>query len=109
MSDRYLDLVNSGIGRTLATRLGLPRPTPLRRYAVGQPVLDGPALVAGVGEAPLLAAVKRALARGAVDVVEAGAGPGQATGRLGAVVLRLGTIVVNLPGGEICPRSNPAP
>jgi TRAP-type mannitol/chloroaromatic compound transport system substrate-binding protein len=29
--------------------------------------------------------------------------------RLGAVVLRLGTIVVNLPGGEICPRSNPAP
>jgi len=87
MSDRYLDLVNSGIGRTLATRLGLPRPTPLRRYAVGQPVLDGPALVAGVGEAPLLAAVKRALARGAVDVVEAGAGPGQATGRLGAVVL----------------------
>ena len=33
MSDRYLDLVNSGVGRTLATRLGLPRPTPLRRYA----------------------------------------------------------------------------
>ena len=87
MSDRYLDLVNSGLGRTLATRLGLPRPTPLRRYAVGQPVLDGPALVAGIGDAPLLAAVKPALARASVDVVEAGAGPGQATGRLGAVVL----------------------
>ncbi|HET8599751.1 MAG TPA: 3-oxoacyl-ACP reductase [Segeticoccus sp.] len=52
MSDSYTDFVNTGLGRRLAKQLGLPRPVPLRRYAVGQALLDGPALVAGLGDAP---------------------------------------------------------
>jgi 3-oxoacyl-[acyl-carrier protein] reductase len=49
MSDRYLDLVNSGFTAKLAKQLGLPRPAPLRRYAPGQPLADGPVLVLGPG------------------------------------------------------------
>jgi 3-oxoacyl-[acyl-carrier protein] reductase len=47
MADRYQQLADSPPGRFLVKRLGLPRPTPLRRYQPGQPVLDGPALVGG--------------------------------------------------------------
>jgi 3-oxoacyl-[acyl-carrier protein] reductase len=71
MADRYSDLVNSDLGKTLASRLGLPRPTILRRYAVGQPLLVGPALVAGVGDAPLLPAVQRILTSAGADVIAA--------------------------------------
>ena len=45
MTDTYLDLVNSGFTKTLATRLGLPRPAVLRRYRAGQPLVPGPVLV----------------------------------------------------------------
>src|SRR5947209_20236760 len=41
MPDRYLELVNSGLGRTVAGRLGLPRPAMLRRYTPGDPLLAG--------------------------------------------------------------------
>ena len=44
MADRYLDLVNSGLGATVAGRLGLPRPAVLRRYTPGDPLLAGPLL-----------------------------------------------------------------
>lgn len=93
MADRYSALVNSGLGKTLATRLGLPRPTILRRYAVGQPLLVGPALVRGVGDAPLLPAIERILTSAGVDVVTAEADSSKSpsgTGigpRLGAVVI----------------------
>ena len=49
MSDRYADFVGGSFGKTLAKRLGLPRPVALRRYEPGQALLVGPALVAGVG------------------------------------------------------------
>ena len=45
MTDTYLDLVNSGFTKTLAKRLGLPRPAVLRRYRAGDPLLPGPVLV----------------------------------------------------------------
>lgn len=48
-TDAYLDLVNGGLTGTLAKRLGLPRPTPLRRYRPGEPLVDGPVLVLGRG------------------------------------------------------------
>ncbi|MBW3561008.1 MAG: 3-oxoacyl-ACP reductase [Actinobacteria bacterium] len=54
MSDRYQQLVNSPLGKQLAESLGLPRPVALRRYEPGDPVLHGPAVVAGAGDAPLL-------------------------------------------------------
>jgi 3-oxoacyl-[acyl-carrier protein] reductase len=47
MSDRYLQLAESGPGSFVVKRLGLPRPTSLRRFEPGQAVLDGPALLGG--------------------------------------------------------------
>ncbi|SDP75163.1 3-oxoacyl-[acyl-carrier protein] reductase [Actinopolyspora xinjiangensis] len=44
MADPYSKLVTSSYGRQLAKRLGLPTPTPLRRYRPGDPVVSGPVL-----------------------------------------------------------------
>jgi len=41
MSDRYLELINSGFGAKLASQLGLPRPAVLRRYKPNDPLLQG--------------------------------------------------------------------
>src|SRR5699024_1432605 len=54
MSDTYLNLVNSGVTKQLATKLGLPRPAPLRRTRTGrvdQPLVPGPVLLLGRGAA----------------------------------------------------------
>ncbi|MET0601962.1 MAG: 3-oxoacyl-ACP reductase [Baekduia sp.] len=61
MSDRYQRLSSTPPGRFLVGRLGLPESTPLRRYAPGQPLLDGPALVGGAPEHRLLTTVERVL------------------------------------------------
>ena len=45
MTDTYLDLVNSGLTRTAAKKLGLPRPAVLRRHRPGDPLVPGPVLV----------------------------------------------------------------
>lgn len=44
MTDRYLQFTSSGFGRQFAQRLGLPTPTPLKRYRSGDPVANGPVL-----------------------------------------------------------------
>ncbi|GIG28160.1 3-oxoacyl-ACP reductase [Cellulomonas marina] len=49
MTDTYLHLVNHGATRTVAKKLGLPRPPVLRRYEPGAPLVAGPVLVAGRG------------------------------------------------------------
>jgi 3-oxoacyl-[acyl-carrier protein] reductase len=49
MSDRYQQFTTSRPGSFVAKRLGMPQPTPLRRYEPGDRVLDGPALL---GAAP---------------------------------------------------------
>ncbi|MEU5851035.1 3-oxoacyl-ACP reductase [Saccharopolyspora shandongensis] len=49
MADRYQQFTLSPIGRQVVKRLGLPAPTPLRRYHPGDPVVSGPVLV---GAAP---------------------------------------------------------
>ncbi|WP_278236253.1 3-oxoacyl-ACP reductase [Isoptericola sp. AK164] len=49
MTDRYTKAVNSGFTKTLATRLGLPRPAILRRYRAGDPLTVGPVLVVSDG------------------------------------------------------------
>ncbi len=49
MSDRYASFATSGPGRALVRRLGLPRPTRLRRYAAGDPLVPGPVLLGGDG------------------------------------------------------------
>jgi 3-oxoacyl-[acyl-carrier protein] reductase len=53
MSDTYLRLVNSGTTKSLAKKLGLPRPAVLRRYEPGQPLVTGPVLVLGGPSDPL--------------------------------------------------------
>src|SRR5204862_5626073 len=74
-------------GRFVTKRLGMPQPTPLRRYEPGQPVLDGPALL---GAAPggrlieptadILRAVGAQAFLGPEDYVrDAGAGAGVTT------------------------------
>lgn len=52
MSDAYLNAVNSGFMKTLAKKLGLPQPAPLRRFKAGRPVIPGPVLVLGPDDAP---------------------------------------------------------
>jgi 3-oxoacyl-[acyl-carrier protein] reductase len=47
VTDKYAQLVNQGLGRNVARKLGLPQPTLLRRYAAGQPLITGPILVQG--------------------------------------------------------------
>ncbi|CAL9458096.1 3-oxoacyl-ACP reductase [Streptomyces sp. enrichment culture] len=41
MADRYLSFTGTPPGRFLTRRLGLPRPTALKRWSPGQPDLDG--------------------------------------------------------------------
>ncbi|MBW3621382.1 MAG: SDR family oxidoreductase, partial [Actinobacteria bacterium] len=47
MPDLYQQLVNSPVGKQVTSLLGLPRPTELRRYEPGDPLLPGTALVGG--------------------------------------------------------------
>ena len=46
MPDVYEQFARSAPGRFVVKRLGAPNPVPLRRYEPGQPLLDGPSLVA---------------------------------------------------------------
>ncbi|MEP6648452.1 MAG: 3-oxoacyl-ACP reductase, partial [Lapillicoccus sp.] len=85
MADTYRDLVNSKVGKQVASRLGLPRPVRLRRYAPDQPLVPGPVLVVGVGDAPFAARAAVLLRGDAIDIIPVVA-EGQ---RVGAVVLDL--------------------
>lgn len=50
MTDHYGELVNTGLGKTIAKNLGLPTPIKLERFETGKPVLTGEvAFGAGVG------------------------------------------------------------
>src|SRR4051812_5764202 len=69
MADRYLDLVNSGIGARVASTLGLPRPAVLRRYRVGEPLAAGPVLVGTTRPRPR--ALEKMLAAAGVEVATA--------------------------------------
>lgn len=51
MTDTYLDLVNSGLGKQLAGKLGLPRPVRLRRFREDNDFPRGVVLVLGKGQA----------------------------------------------------------
>ncbi len=70
MPGAYASVVDTAVGKKLAAQLGLPRPARLRRYAVGEPLIDGPVLVGGHGEAPLAARVRSLLRGEAVDTVD---------------------------------------
>ncbi|MBO1753149.1 3-oxoacyl-ACP reductase [Actinotalea sp. BY-33] len=115
MTDTYLNLVNTGFTKTLAQRLGLPRPAVLRRHRPGDPLVTGPVLVVhdagSQAEADALAEqllgwdldVHRHGNRddrfGAILVVLTGA---QAPADLGAPLLTTGGVLRGLaPGGRV--------
>lgn len=83
MTDKYTQLVNSGPGRNLAKRLGLPQPAVLRRYTQGERLATAPVLVQGSGEGA--DAVAAALLDWDLDV-RRHAGPSE---KLGAIILVL--------------------
>jgi 3-oxoacyl-[acyl-carrier protein] reductase len=49
MGDRYTSFANSGAGRAIVGRLGLPQPVPLRRHRPGDPVAAGAVVAGGSG------------------------------------------------------------
>jgi len=49
MGDSYASFANSGVGRGVIRRLGLPDPPRLRRYRAGDPLTTAPVLVGGDG------------------------------------------------------------
>lgn len=71
MASTYETVVNSALGRKMAAQLGLPRPARLRRYAVGAPLIEGPVLVGGHGDAPLAARARVLLTAEGVEAIEA--------------------------------------
>ncbi|KAB7743075.1 3-oxoacyl-ACP reductase [Nostocoides sp. F2B08] len=87
MSDTYSSLVNSPIGARIAGALGLPKPTELRRYEPGAPIVPGPVLLGGHGAAPLAVKIGAVLSTHNVQVLS---DPGQH--RLGAVILDLSEV-----------------
>ena len=68
MAFNYGQFVSGGIGKQLATTLGLPRPTRLRRHKVGGSLIPGEVLVAGHGDAPVAERVRHLLAEAGVTV-----------------------------------------
>jgi 3-oxoacyl-[acyl-carrier protein] reductase len=83
--DGYTAFVSSGLGKKLATTLGLPQPVALRRQVPGRPLLDGPLLVGGHGDLPAVATLRDALTGAGATLVD----EVPETGRLGGVVVDL--------------------
>jgi len=84
MSDTYTSFVNSQVGGKLAGALGLPKPTELRRYEPGAPLVTGPVLLGGHGAAPLAVKIGEILKAENIQVVSEADGH-----RLGAVIVDL--------------------
>jgi len=49
MADRYQTMTGTPIGKLLVKNLGLPNPTPLKRYVEGEPLVSGRILIGGTG------------------------------------------------------------
>ncbi len=88
MADTYADLVNSRLGRQVASRLGMPRPARLRRHTPGAPLVAGPVLLGGHGSAPLADRVAALLGGEGIEALSLLPAEGTVT----AVVADLSTI-----------------
>ena len=69
MAFDYGKFVSGGVGKQLATALGLPRPTRLRRYKPGAALIPGAVLVAAHGDGAVAGTVRQLL--GAADIAVA--------------------------------------
>ncbi|PQZ93925.1 3-oxoacyl-ACP reductase [Arthrobacter sp. MYb227] len=90
MADKYLELVNSGFTKNLAKTLGLPRPSILRRYEPGAPLVPGPVLL--LGGSPQAQNISDTLLGWGLDVRRHAVGEG----KIGAIILLLDE--VSTPG-----------
>jgi 3-oxoacyl-[acyl-carrier protein] reductase len=66
--DRYTQLVNTPVGKTIAKQVGLPKPVPLKRHEPGKPVIEGKVLVGGAPSGRLAGPIARVLAEIDADV-----------------------------------------
>ncbi|KNX36338.1 3-oxoacyl-ACP reductase [Luteipulveratus halotolerans] len=85
MTDTLTKFANEGIGKTITTKLGLPRPALLRRYKEGQDLLEGPAAVGGIGEGTVASSAAAIIKASGAEVVAATA-DSQYADKLAAVV-----------------------
>ncbi|MGA8117811.1 MAG: 3-oxoacyl-ACP reductase [Actinocatenispora sp.] len=117
MVDRYQRLTSTGPGRAIARRLGLPRPTPLRRHRPDAPLIEGPVLIGPDGE--LTGTVREVVAAAGAEAVDDHPAPAalvfDATGIADVAGLRalhefLGPRVRTLrPSGRILLLARPVP
>ena len=75
MADRYATFANSGAGRTLVKRLGLPDPPRLRRHRPGDPLATRPVLLGAATGGRLAEEVREVLGSAGVEVVDVAAPP----------------------------------
>ncbi|HQY97836.1 MAG TPA: 3-oxoacyl-ACP reductase [Phycicoccus sp.] len=68
MAFDYGKFVSGGVGKQLATALGLPRPTRLRRYKPGASLIPGAVLVAAHGEGAVAGRVRAIVETAGVSV-----------------------------------------
>ncbi|MEU4241743.1 3-oxoacyl-ACP reductase [Actinoplanes sp. NPDC026619] len=73
MGDRYASFANSGMGRGVVKRLGLPDPPRLRRFSPGTPLTDGPVLLGAADGGRLAGTVGKLLEAAGVEVSETAA------------------------------------
>ncbi|MEV0895549.1 3-oxoacyl-ACP reductase [Actinoplanes sp. NPDC049802] len=70
MADRYANFANSGLGRTVVKRLGLPDPPRLRRHQPGDPPITGPVLLGAAPGGRLSEPVRKMIEAAGAEVVE---------------------------------------
>ncbi|MEU4367281.1 3-oxoacyl-ACP reductase [Micromonospora chersina] len=85
MTDRYASFVQTGAGRTLVKRLGLPDPPRLRRHTPGDPLVPGPVLLGSSAGGRLAEPVGKVLTAAGVELVDPAAAT-DAAARFAALV-----------------------
>ncbi|MEU9740999.1 3-oxoacyl-ACP reductase [Micromonospora chersina] len=85
MTDRYASFVQTGAGRTLVKRLGLPDPPRLRRHTPGDPLVPGPVLLGSSTGGRLGEPVGKVLTAAGVELVDPAAAT-DAAARFAALV-----------------------
>ncbi|SCG48517.1 3-oxoacyl-ACP reductase [Micromonospora inositola] len=85
MTDRYASFVQSGAGRALVKRLGLPDPPRLRRHTPGDPLVHGPVLLGASAGGRLAEPATKILTSAGVELRDPSAAT-DATARYAALV-----------------------
>jgi 3-oxoacyl-[acyl-carrier protein] reductase len=70
MGDRYANFANSGVGRGVVKRLGLPDPPRLRRHRPGDPLTNGPVLLGAADGGRLAGPVGKLLEAAGVETTD---------------------------------------